>query len=168
MEALSRQECESILNRNEIGRLGCFSTAAQQVYVVPISYRFRNGAAYFASLPGQKLDYLSQHPDGVCLEVEEVDRDDNWNTVIVTGRFAETSGGEQVVEGFAALKRVARGPLRDLFAADTSPLSGRQLKFCVLRPTTIAGRRDRWAPEPAHETENRRRRAAFHERRTSA
>jgi len=146
MEILSRDVSEAILRRNDVGRLGCFSPGADESYVVPISYRYRDGCVYFACLPGQKLRYLKEHPTGVCLEVEEVDNADQWSTVVVTGTVGEPSGWEHVQEDFPTMRRVTRGPLRSHFSAYTSPGSMDDLVLCVLRPTKVAGRKDRWIP----------------------
>lgn len=145
MEILTRELSEAIVGRNDIGRLGCFSPDDDETYVVPISYRYHDGCVYFACLPGQKLRYLKEHPTGICLEVEEVDGAD-WATVIVTGTVAAPSGWEQIQEGFPTIRRVTRGPLRSHFSRSGSPEATEDLVLCVLRPTKIAGRKDRWVP----------------------
>lgn len=145
VEILTRQASEEVLRRNEIGRLGCFSPGADETYIVPISYRYRGGAIYFACLPGQKLRYIKEHPQGVCLEVEEVDAAHQWLTVIAIGHVSEASGREQVEEAFPTLRRVSRGPLRAQFSGSSSPQSMADLVFCVLRPSSISGRKDRWS-----------------------
>ena len=144
MEVLTRETSEDILRRNEIGRLACFSVLAGEAYVVPISYRYQDGCIYFACMPGQKLRYIREHPDGVCLEVDEVNDSQQWLTVVVHGTVSQASGWEQVEQGFPTMRRVTRGPLRSQFAADASPESMAELVMCVLRPTRISGRKDRW------------------------
>ncbi|HEU0168013.1 MAG TPA: pyridoxamine 5'-phosphate oxidase family protein, partial [Chloroflexota bacterium] len=147
MESLSREESEAILKRNEIGRLGCFSPSANATYVVPISYEYAHGAVFFACLPGLKLAYLVEHPEGVCLEVEEVDAEQNWDTVLVIGTYTRLTGHEQLLRWLPAIGRVGRGPLRTLFHAQAAAASGAELVLCALRPTSISGRRDRWMPQ---------------------
>ena len=151
MDILSRRTSEEILRRNEIGRLGCYSPQAGQTYVVPISYRYAGGSVYFACLPGQKLEYVKEHPTGVCLEVEEVDDHQEWLTVIATGTVSEASGWEQVEQGLASVRRVARGPLRTQFSAALPAGSMDELVLFVLRPRSVSGRKDRWvlAGQPA-------------------
>ncbi|HUZ78200.1 MAG TPA: pyridoxamine 5'-phosphate oxidase family protein [Chloroflexota bacterium] len=164
MEILSQAMCEAILRRNEIGRLACFSPRQNRAYIVPLSYHYQSGAVYFACLPGQKLDFLREHAEGVCLEVEEVDEEHRWNTVLVTGRFGEPSGHEQIQEGLAAVQRVARGPLRSLFETQISAPSAGHLTVCALRPTSITGRFARWEPAPSGHKAARQQ-AGLHEQR---
>jgi nitroimidazol reductase NimA-like FMN-containing flavoprotein (pyridoxamine 5'-phosphate oxidase superfamily) len=144
MEILSHEASERILQRGEIGRLACFSPIADETYIVPISYRYQHGCIFFACLPGQKLDYIKEHPAGVSLEVDEVDEIQQWSTVIVTGAVTEAAGWDQVEQGFPTMRRVTRGPLRRHFAAEGSPESIAGLVMCVLRPTKVSGRRGRW------------------------
>ena len=141
-QLLTRSQAEAVLRRNEIGRLACFSPSADESCLVPISYRYHKGSVYFAMLPGRKLDYLYEHPAGVCLEVDEVDGHDDWTTVLITGTFTELTGQEEIEEGMEAVKRVARGPLRALF--ETRMTSPGPLTLGALRPAAISGRRNHW------------------------
>jgi nitroimidazol reductase NimA-like FMN-containing flavoprotein (pyridoxamine 5'-phosphate oxidase superfamily) len=144
METLSRDACEDILRRNEIGRLACFSPTADETYIVPISYHYHDGRVFFACLPGQKLRYMQEHPAGVSLEVDEIDASQEWLTVIATGRVTEASGWDQVQEGLPTMRRLTRGPLRTQFSSQQAPSSMDNLILCVLEPARISGRKDRW------------------------
>ncbi|MBV8348687.1 MAG: pyridoxamine 5'-phosphate oxidase family protein [Mycolicibacterium sp.] len=147
MENLKARACEELLRRNEIGRLACFSPRPDETYIVPISIRYHDGAIHFACLPGQKLEYLREHPTGVCFEVEEVDGRGGWCSVVVIGTVTAPSGWEHLQQGFATMRRVSRGPLRTKFAAVSAPASLDDLIFCVLRPAKITGRKDQWFDE---------------------
>ena len=149
VDILTREACAAVLHRNDVGRLGCFSPEADESYIVPISYEYRDGNVYFACLPGQKLQYLRQHPRGVCFEVEEIDEADQWTTVVVSGTVAAPSGWELVRDGLPTIRRVARGPLRSHFSGTMSPDSLGDLVQCVLQTTKIDGRRGRWDRSPA-------------------
>ena len=152
MESLSQSTSEAILRRNELGHLACFSPAANRSYVMPISYRYSGGSLYFACLPGQKLAYLTEHPEGVCFEVDEVDADQTWSTVLVTGTVTRPGGLEEAEQHMAAVKRVGRGPLRALFEPGSPSESSGRLVLCALRPERISGRRDRWTARRARLT----------------
>src|SRR5581483_11810141 len=78
--ALSEQECCEVLERQGLGRLACYSPSQDESYIVPVAYMHHPGAIYLALVPGQKLRYLDEHPHGVCLEVEEVDANEDWKT----------------------------------------------------------------------------------------
>lgn len=90
---LSVTECEDILTRSELGRLGC--ALDNQPYVVPIHYSFdaESKCLYAFSTIGQKITWMRQNPK-VCVEVEDVTDRNRWVTVVVFGRFEEM--GESV------------------------------------------------------------------------
>ncbi|HVA23923.1 MAG TPA: pyridoxamine 5'-phosphate oxidase family protein, partial [Chloroflexota bacterium] len=115
MKLLDHAAAVEVLAREDrgrgYGRLGCFSPSRDEVYVVPVSYRFQDSTAYFACLPGQTLDYLRAHPAGVCLEVDDIDDESDWVSVIATGRVEELSGMEYEAERQLAVSRAADGPL---------------------------------------------------------
>jgi len=142
---LSRKGCEALLQRNSYGRLGCYSPSEQQVYVVPISYDFHDGSIYFSSIEGDKIEYLRSHPNGICLEVDEIDDGLNWMSVIVRGNFEELSGGDRAVERAAALRRAEKGPLRYLFDPDVADQAKNTLVIGALRIKQLSGRRQRWS-----------------------
>jgi nitroimidazol reductase NimA-like FMN-containing flavoprotein (pyridoxamine 5'-phosphate oxidase superfamily) len=147
VQILDRSSAESILARSRYGRLGCLSPGKDTVYVVPISYRLRGQTAYFGSLPGQKLDYIRANPNGVCLEVDQITDEQDWVSVVATGRVEELSGFEYLAEQPAAVGRAARGPLRWTFR-DEGQVSGHRLVLCGLRIEDISGRRDCWWSVP--------------------
>jgi nitroimidazol reductase NimA-like FMN-containing flavoprotein (pyridoxamine 5'-phosphate oxidase superfamily) len=142
MSTLSRHKCEEILERNGIGRLGCFSPEHDEVYVIPVAYVYEHGAAWLELIPGQKLDYLKEHPNGVCLEVEEVDRESigaaTWRTVIATGHFArfEPDPSEQ--------GKARRRPLHTVFEVGLSPYAPERLVLCRLSIEKFSGCEDHW------------------------
>jgi nitroimidazol reductase NimA-like FMN-containing flavoprotein (pyridoxamine 5'-phosphate oxidase superfamily) len=90
---LTGDECEEVLRRSNLGRLGCAQD--NQPYVVPIYFRFESvqpDARYlygFSSL-GQKISWMRRNPL-VCVEVDEVADTRHWTTVVVFGRFEELS-----------------------------------------------------------------------------
>ncbi|HEY8695489.1 MAG TPA: pyridoxamine 5'-phosphate oxidase family protein [Chloroflexota bacterium] len=153
MQELTRQDAERILERNHHGRLACYSPSHDTSYVVPISYSYHDGSIYLALLAGQKLDFLREHPRGVCFEVDEITNDETWLSVIATGVFAEIGGPERTQEELAAIQRLLHGPLRATFyerqAGDglTLKLDGSKLQVGAIRVTTLTARQDRWSFE---------------------
>lgn len=89
---LSRRECEDILSRSSLGRLGC--ALFDQPYIVPISFAFDGDehCLYAFSTVGQKIEWMRQNPK-ICLEVDDVADTTHWTTVIVQGRYFEISQG---------------------------------------------------------------------------
>jgi uncharacterized protein len=85
MEQLTHQDGERILERNHLGRLACYSPSQDTSYIVPVTYAYHGGSIYLAMLPGQKLNFLREHPQGVSFEVDEITNDETWLSVIATG-----------------------------------------------------------------------------------
>ena len=86
MKALLEDEARALLSDCRIGRLGCVDNG--EPYVVPINYVFEDGNIYSHSLPGRKIDALRAHPRA-CLQVDEIENDFNWRSVIAYGDFEE-------------------------------------------------------------------------------
>jgi nitroimidazol reductase NimA-like FMN-containing flavoprotein (pyridoxamine 5'-phosphate oxidase superfamily) len=147
MYELRRDACEALLARNSIGRLGCYSPADQQVYVVPVSYDYHDGAIFFSSINGEKVEYLRAHPQGICFEVDEVDDALNWVSVIVRGDFDELKGKERQAEKTAALRRAERGPMHWIFDSDLPARAKNALVIGAIRVRDMSGRRERWTWE---------------------
>jgi uncharacterized protein len=90
---LTDDECDAVLRRSNLGRLGC--ARDNQPYVVPIYFTYHvvtPDARYlysFANL-GQKIEWMRMNPL-VCVEVDEVTDKLRWSSVIASGRFEELS-----------------------------------------------------------------------------
>jgi nitroimidazol reductase NimA-like FMN-containing flavoprotein (pyridoxamine 5'-phosphate oxidase superfamily) len=83
---LSETEALKFIAGGKIGRLGCVDNG--EPYVVPINYVFEDGSVYSHSLPGRKIDALRAHPRA-CLQVDEIQNDFDWRSVIAYGNFEE-------------------------------------------------------------------------------
>jgi nitroimidazol reductase NimA-like FMN-containing flavoprotein (pyridoxamine 5'-phosphate oxidase superfamily) len=86
MKALLEEEARALLNTCRIGRLGCVDNG--EPYVVPINYVFEDESIYSHSLPGQKIEALRANPRA-CLQVDEIENDFSWRSVIAFGDFEE-------------------------------------------------------------------------------
>ena len=86
IEDMSRQEIKELLNRASIGRLA--SAKDNQPYVVPIRFVYSGVYLYSFTTLGQKIDWMRENSK-VCVEFDEIDATNSWQTVIVTGRFEE-------------------------------------------------------------------------------
>jgi nitroimidazol reductase NimA-like FMN-containing flavoprotein (pyridoxamine 5'-phosphate oxidase superfamily) len=86
MKALLEEEARALLNACRIGRLGCVDNG--EPYVVPINYVFEDESIYSHSLPGQKIEALRANPRA-CLQVDEIENDFSWRSVIAFGDFEE-------------------------------------------------------------------------------
>jgi len=94
---LTPTQCADVLERANVGRLGCSKEG--QPYVVPISFSFDRdrGCVYGFSTVGQKIEWMRQNPL-VCLEVDDVQDKNHWQTVIIFGRYEEIQDSPEEAE----------------------------------------------------------------------
>lgn len=82
VEEMSEADSKKLLRRAGYGHLGCVREA--QPYVVPIHYAYNEPHVYIYTTEGKKTEIIEDNPK-VCLQVEEVTDEGNWQSVIVTG-----------------------------------------------------------------------------------
>ncbi len=86
MKVIQEDEARALLRACRIGRLGCVDNG--EPYVVPINFVFEDESIYSHSLPGRKIEALRAHPRA-CLQVDEIENDFSWRSVIAYGNFEE-------------------------------------------------------------------------------
>ncbi len=143
-QELSRGECEAILTRNYYGRLACYSPSQDESYAIPLTYDYQNGTLYFATLEGQTLAYLREHPRGVCLEVDEVDTEQSWASVVAVGDVEEIADPERLAREPAAHRRASEAAFQFLFRRYSQAFESGTLHVFALRVNRLTGRRERW------------------------
>ncbi|MBV9119445.1 MAG: pyridoxamine 5'-phosphate oxidase family protein [Chloroflexi bacterium] len=114
MRELSMDDIEALISGSKIARLGIYDRHHQRVYIVPVSYYFRDGAAYLHSAPGLKLDLLHEQPRRVCFQVDQISDEGEWQSALGWGNFEQITDPDQrmkVLQGFG--DRLQRGPLRE-------------------------------------------------------
>lgn len=89
---LTQAQCEDVLKHNRYGHLGCIDDG--HPYVVPITYIYKDGVLYGFSLKGQKIDIMRKNPN-ICIQVEQVDSENMWKSVICFGHFEEIADPAQ-------------------------------------------------------------------------
>lgn len=92
MKKLQEDEARALLAASRFGHLGCVDDG--EPYVVPINYLLDEGSIYSHSLPGRKIDAMRTHPR-VCLQVDQIDDDFHWRSVIAYGKFEEMAGAKE-------------------------------------------------------------------------
>lgn len=151
MRELTRQDAERILARNHYGRLACFSPKRDSSYIVPMSYVYHDGSIYLGTLAGQKLEFLREHPRGVCFEVDEITNDQTWLSVVATGTFEEIEGQEREEQVPSAVQRALTGPLRASLYGDNRSTewqrAEQRLELGALRIVSLSARQDSWSWE---------------------
>ena len=97
IQELTPTQCAEVLQRNNVGRLGCSKEG--QPYVVPISFSFdrERGCVYSFSTVGQKVLWMRENPL-VCLEIDDIQDQNHWQTVVIFGRYEEIQDSPEVAE----------------------------------------------------------------------
>jgi nitroimidazol reductase NimA-like FMN-containing flavoprotein (pyridoxamine 5'-phosphate oxidase superfamily) len=120
-QKLKPEEAADLLQTGGLGRLGCVYENGP--YVVPINYYFEQGYAYSHSLPGLKITALRKNPKA-CLQVDRVESDLSWQSVLAFGEFEEVvnpSVKKEVLHKL--LTRFPRlTPVESILANDAGPL----------------------------------------------
>jgi nitroimidazol reductase NimA-like FMN-containing flavoprotein (pyridoxamine 5'-phosphate oxidase superfamily) len=85
---LTPEQCRDVLSRTHLARLAC--SRADQPYVVPISvtYDAESNCVFSFSTVGRKVQWMRDNPK-VCLEIDDVEDQFHWTTVVVFGRYDE-------------------------------------------------------------------------------
>ena len=124
LETLTVEECLRLLESQAVGRLGFVDDGRPQV--LPVNYRFHEGAVVFRTTHGRLLDAI--HLSAAAFEIDEIDnaRHTGWS-VVVHGRAEEVSRAEEL-PAFRGL------PL-------TSWAPGDRDHYVQILPRTITGRR---------------------------
>ena len=100
---LETHEIENLISHQLIARLGCYADG--KMYVVPISYAYDGKYIYAFSMEGMKLELMRKNPE-VCLQLDNLGQMDNWQSVILWGKFEELKNKDERNE--ALLKLVSR------------------------------------------------------------
>ncbi len=149
---LSREECESLLAVNHVGRLAF--TFKDRTDIEPLHYVYENGWIYGRTGEGSKLTTIGHHPY-VAFEVDEVRGSFDWRSVVAHGTVyvLEKSGGPVTAEEYdhavELLRRVMPKTLRPgdpvpfrtvMFGIHVDELSGREAAVQGRRRRTLRER----------------------------
>jgi nitroimidazol reductase NimA-like FMN-containing flavoprotein (pyridoxamine 5'-phosphate oxidase superfamily) len=85
---LRSRECRELLTRTGFGRLAC--SCNDRPYIVPIYFCLDANHLYGFSTLGQKILWMRQNPL-VCVESDEIRYHDDWQSVVILGRYVEIS-----------------------------------------------------------------------------
>ena len=134
---LSETEARSLIAAGRIGRLGCVDNG--EPYVVPINYVFEDGSIYSHSLPGRKIEALRAHPRA-CLQVDEIENDLEWRSVIAYGNFEElrVPSDRRAVLSKLLARFPLLTPVESVMAKDASAPDSVVFRIIVDRITGVA------------------------------
>lgn len=86
IKELSQTECNDVLARASLARLGC--ALDNQPYVIPVGIAYEPGYIYVFSTFGKKIKWMRANPR-VCVQVDELKGQSDWASVIVNGEYQE-------------------------------------------------------------------------------
>ncbi|MDP1751664.1 MAG: pyridoxamine 5'-phosphate oxidase family protein [Reyranella sp.] len=92
IESMTRQASIELLKRARVARLGYIHDG--QPYIVPMLFAYDVDYLYRFSTEGQKIDWMRANPR-VCGEVDDLVTTEQWETVIVLGRYEELPHTEE-------------------------------------------------------------------------
>ncbi len=149
IQVLADEEIERTLTQEFVGRLGC--SADGRPYVVPIAYAYHGGCVYSHSTEGLKIRMMRKNPH-VCFEVDRVENESNWRSVVAWGTFEELHGepAEDAMRVILMkfLPSKARGAANDLRASRPGVLEAGAVVYRI-RLTERTGRFQETTP-PLH------------------
>jgi hypothetical protein len=86
IKTLSHDKSLELIRRGRLARLACITNG--EPYIVPVNYAFDGEGIIVHSLPGRKIDAMRANPR-VCFQVDEIDDDLTWKSVLAYGRYEE-------------------------------------------------------------------------------
>lgn len=139
--ALLDEEARALLCAAKVGRLGCVDNG--EPYVVPINYVFEDGSVYSHSLPGRKIEALRANPRS-CLQVDEIEDDFEWRSVIAYGNFEEirVPSDRRSILGKLLARFPQLTPVESLMAQDAGAPDSVVFRIRIDRITGVAEGRD--------------------------
>jgi nitroimidazol reductase NimA-like FMN-containing flavoprotein (pyridoxamine 5'-phosphate oxidase superfamily) len=107
---ITLRECFEALARASFARLACAKD--NQPYVVPVHVAFHeeegDARLYGFTIPGQKAEWMRANPL-VCVEVDEVEGNDRWLSIVVFGRYEELPDTPDCAESRRLAIRLLQG-----------------------------------------------------------
>ena len=86
---LTTSEIDELLYSANLGRIGCSFNG--KTYVVPVNYVYDGRSIIAHSVEGMKINMMRRN-NHVCFEVDEVQNNKNWKSVIAWGTYQEITG----------------------------------------------------------------------------
>jgi nitroimidazol reductase NimA-like FMN-containing flavoprotein (pyridoxamine 5'-phosphate oxidase superfamily) len=83
---MTREAIDALLKRKRLGRLGCARDG--QPYIVPFSFSYADDYLYSFGTIGKKIEWMRANPI-VCVEIDEIVNNHDWQTVVMSGRYEE-------------------------------------------------------------------------------
>jgi len=83
---MSRESSIILLESADVGRIAC--ARGSQPYVTPFTFAYNKDFIYSFGTVGKKIEWMRANPL-VCVEVDKIVRRQEWQTVVIFGRYQE-------------------------------------------------------------------------------
>lgn len=139
VEDMPLSEMQELLRKVRFGHLACAHEG--RPYVVPMHYAYDSQNLYFFTTEGMKTHYIAAN-DQVCFQVEEVQDQTHWRSVMVTGRAEQLTKSEDL-EHAMQLITASNPTLTPAISRTQLDAWGRanQIALYRVRPEIIDGRK---------------------------
>lgn len=129
MRSLSREECDDLLQQNQVGRLAF--TFHDRVDIEPVHYVYAEGLLHGRTSPGTKVATLLHHP-WIAFEVDEVQGLFDWRSVVVHGvvSIPDPDGSPADKTAYTATLALIRELVPEALESD-DPTPSRQVLFRI-------------------------------------
>ena len=127
---LTRNAIEELLTNARIARLAVHPLPGNEhPLLVPIPCFYRSGRFYVLSGSGQKIEAMRRNPS-VTLEIDRFRATNDWESVVVQGRYEELSTGPERAAALSTIEAISgESPVIDensiLFRITAGSTSGR-------------------------------------------
>lgn len=93
---MNQYEIMEVLEKTaKVGRLACAQDG--QPYIVPLNFVYRLGYLYSFTTLGKKVEWMRTNPK-VCVEFDHISATNDWQSVLVTGRYEELTSDTEHLE----------------------------------------------------------------------
>lgn len=86
IQDMSRASSIVLLKSADVGRIAC--ARGSQPYVTPFTFAYEANFLYSFGTVGKKIEWMRSNPL-VCVEVGKIVRRQEWQTVVIFGRYQE-------------------------------------------------------------------------------
>jgi nitroimidazol reductase NimA-like FMN-containing flavoprotein (pyridoxamine 5'-phosphate oxidase superfamily) len=86
IQDMTREMSIYLLKSTQVGCIGC--AHGSQPYVTPFSFAYHEDFIYSFATVGKKIEWMRANPL-VCVEVENIVSREEWQTVVIFGRYQE-------------------------------------------------------------------------------
>lgn len=139
VKSISVEESRTFLQGTKFGHLAYAYEG--QPYIVPIHFGYDNENIYFFTTGGTKTRRLSANPK-VCLQVEQVDDFEHWQSVMVIGHAEPLNNSKEIDRAIVCLtERELPLPPEMNKVSLANRVGSNEVAVNRIRPKEITGRR---------------------------